>query len=329
MENQMTQSTNHFIPTVSKSYVRWGNFEKISKVVASKRFAPMWINGPTGNGKSSMVAQVCAEHTRPLIRVNFTAETSEDDLIGGFRLKNGDTEFHEGPVVTALRVGGILLLDDLDMAHTNKVLCLLTVLEGEGVLIKATGEYVRPAAGFNIFATSNTQGRGSEDGRYIGTNIMNAAFLDRFAAQIMQEWPTAEIEQDFLRKYFIDYAGSSDEFNTAMDKMTDTQRKQFATDETKWIGKLVKWAGETRLNFSNQTQTEFISPRSLINIIQCRVIFNDKDYAVKLACDRYDPATAEGFYSLYKKLSDDSFVEEKPVEEKKPSKSDWLEINPV
>ena len=167
----------NLIPVKDDTFVSFGNFSDIKKIIKSGLFYPTFITGLSGNGKTFSVEQACSQTKRELIRVNITIETDEDDLIGGFRLVNGETVWHNGPVTEALQRGAILLLDEIDLA-SNKILCLQSILEGKGVFLKKIGKFITPAEGFNVFATANTKGKGSEDGRFIGTNVLNEAFLE-------------------------------------------------------------------------------------------------------------------------------------------------------
>jgi MoxR-like ATPase len=328
----MTTQTETFcyVPEVDANHIPWGNFEKIEKVIASGKFYPVWVTGPSGNGKSTTIEQVCAKLNREFVRVNFTNETSEDDLIGGNHLiasidEKGNrctvTEFRDGPVVNALRAGAVLLLDEVDAGHTNRILCLQSVLEGRGVLIKSTGEWVKPRKGFNVLATSNTQGRGSDDGRYIGTNVQNGAFLDRFSAMLHQTYPNKEIEEKILKNYFFSFIEGNESWVEKYNKMSDAEKQESVIAENKWMGKLCDWAAHIRKLFDDGVGEEVITTRSLINIIQAFAIYNDKVYAVKVACDRFNAATSDSFQSLYQKMSDDTFVPEPPKEEPKTVKT--------
>jgi len=169
----------NLVPDKDATFVKFGNFADIKKIIQSRLFYPTFITGLSGNGKTFSVEQACAQLDRELIRVNVTIETDSDDLLGGFRLINGETVWHNGPVIEALERGAILLLDEIDLA-SNKILCLQSVLEGKGVFLKKIGKFVKPAAGFNVIATANTKGKGSDDGRFIGTNVLNEAFLGTF-----------------------------------------------------------------------------------------------------------------------------------------------------
>jgi len=291
-----------YIPQKDERYRQWGHFDKVLKIIKSNQYYPIWITGLSGNGKTVMVEQACAHAGREFIRVNFTLETDENDLIGGMTLVNGDTVFEEGPIVTALRRGSILLLDEIDVGHTNKIMCLQSVLEGKGVLIKATGEYVQAAPGFNVFATSNTKGRGSDDGRFIGTNNMNAAFLDRFAGMIFQDYPPKDIEEFILKSYLIHAVwirgGRTSKEITEDEKIT----------EAKFITKLCEWAQQIRTSFDAGATSEVITTRALINIIQGYSVLGDRGLAIEMACERFDQASKESFVSMFEKMSDSNFV---------------------
>lgn len=328
----MTQQVETFcyVPEKDENHIPWGNFEKIERVISSGKFYPMWVTGPSGNGKSTTIEQVCAKLNREFVRVNFTNETSEDDLIGGHKLvasidEKGNrctvSEFHDGPIVHALRAGAVLLLDEVDAGHTNRILCLQSVLEGRGVLIKSTGEWVKPRKGFNVLATSNTQGRGSDDGRYVGTNVQNGAFLDRFSAMLHQTYPNLETEEKILIKYFSGFIEGNENWMKKYNSMSEVKKQEHVLAENKWISKLCSWAAHIRKSFDDGVGEEVITTRSLINIIQAYAIYDDKVYAVKVACDRFNAATSQGFQELYQKLSDDNYVPEPPKEEPKTDKT--------
>lgn len=307
-ENQNSKSdVVSYVPDVDKRYYTYGNFNKVKDIIDSKKFYPIWITGLAGNGKTQMVEQACAATDREFIRVNFTMETDENDLIGHQTLDykvNADNSkeeigsvFHEGPVVEALRRGAVLLLDEIDVGHTNKIMCLQPVLEGKGVLIKSTGEFVKPAPGFQIFATSNTKGKGSEDGKFIGTNIMNGAFLDRFSGTIEQTYPPKKIEENILKRYFINYHWADRASET---DVTKDELNQAAV----LCAKLCEWASSIRDAYDNGAVDEVITTRSLINIIQGYSIFGNPMQAIELSCSRFDEATKESFIDFYKKLND-------------------------
>tara|TARA_B100000085_G_scaffold43079_1_gene36218 strand:- start:1705 stop:2778 length:1074 start_codon:yes stop_codon:yes gene_type:complete len=273
-------SKESYTPEKDDSYVPFGNFGNLRKVISSNQFYPIFITGLSGNGKTMSVEQACAATKRELIRVNITIETDEDDLIGGFRLVNGDTVWHNGPVVEALERGAVLLLDEIDLA-SNKILCLQSVLEGKGVFLKKIGKYVKPAQGFNVIATANTKGKGSDDGRFVGTNILNEAFLERFPVTFEQEYPSAAIETKIL-------------LNSGCDQ-------DFADN-------LIKWAGVIRKTFFDGGVDEVITTRRLVHIVQAHSIFGDRLTAITNCVNRFDDDTKQSFLDLYTKVDagDDS-----------------------
>jgi cobaltochelatase CobS len=263
-----------FVPDKDPAYVPFGNYSDVKKVISSRIFYPTFITGLSGNGKTLSVEQACAALNRELIRVNITIETDEDDLIGGFRLVNGETVWHNGPVVEALERGAVLLLDEIDLA-SNKILCLQSVLEGKGVFLKKIGKYVRPALGFNVIATANTKGKGSDDGRFIGTNVLNEAFLERFPVTFEQEYPTAATETKIL-------------INAGCDV-------DFADN-------LIKWAGVIRKTFFDGGVDEVITTRRLVHIVQAHQIFGDRLKAITNCVSRFDEDTKQSFLDLYTKV---------------------------
>ena len=265
-----------FVPTRDKNFVSFGNFADLKKVIQSKQFYPVFITGLSGNGKTFGVEQACAQLKRELIRVNITIETDEDDLIGGFRLVEGNTAWHNGPVVEALERGAVLLLDEIDLA-SNKILCLQSVLEGNGVFLKKIGKYVRPAEGFTVIATANTKGKGSDDGRFIGTNVLNEAFLERFPITFEQEYPAEKTEI----KIISNAMGNSD--------------PDFAE-------KLVKWAQVIRKTFYDGGVDEIISTRRLVHIAKAFAIFGKRNKAIEVCVNRFDVDTKQSFLELYSKV---------------------------
>ena len=267
----------HLIPEKNENFVPFGNFNTIKKIIKSGVFYPSFITGLSGNGKTFGVEQVCAQLNRELVRVNITIETDEDDLIGGFRLVNGDTVWHNGPVIEALERGAVLLLDEIDLA-SNKILCLQSILEGKGVFLKKIGRYVKPAAGFNVVATANTKGKGSEDGRFIGTNVLNEAFLERFAITFEQEYPNSKTETNILNKLCSD--------------------KEFCA-------RLSDWADIIRKTFYDGGIDEVISTRRLVHIVQAYSIFQDKVKSIELCLNRFDDETKQAFLDLYDKVDND------------------------
>ena len=264
------------VPAVDPNFVQFGNFNRVKKIVKSGTFYPTFITGLSGNGKTFSVEQACAQLKRELIRVNITIETDEDDLIGGFRLVNGETVWHNGPVIEALQRGAVLLLDEIDLA-SNKILCLQSILEGKGVFLKKIGKYVTPAEGFNVFATANTKGKGSEDGRFIGTNVLNEAFLERFPVTFEQEYPSAVTEAKILSKLCKD---------------------------TEFVNRLADWADIIRKTFFEGGIDEIISTRRLVHIVRAYEIFNDRMEALQLCLNRFDDETKASFLDLYTKIDD-------------------------
>ena len=278
LEQTFQQSTmENLVPMVNKEYVPFGNFADVKKVIKSGQFYPTFITGLSGNGKTFSIEQACAQTNRELIRVNITIETDEDDLIGGFRLVNGETVWHDGPVVEALKRGAVLLLDEIDLA-SNKILCLQSVLEGNGVYLKKIGTYVRPAKGFQVFSTANTKGKGSEDGRFIGTNVLNEAFHERFPVTFEQAYPSPATEAKILAKH--------------------------CTDD-KFVSNLVDWADIIRKTFADVGIDEVISTRRLVHIAQAYSIFGDKAKAIKVCIARFDDETMKAFEELYDKVDAD------------------------
>ena len=267
----------NLVPDKDVNYVPFGNFSDIKKIIKSGIFYPSFITGLSGNGKTFGVEQACAQLGRELIRVNITIETDEDDLIGGFRLVDGATVWHNGPVVEALQRGAILLLDEIDLA-SNKILCLQSILEGKGVFLKKIGKVVQPAAGFNVIATANTKGKGSDDGRFIGTNVLNEAFLERFPVTFEQEYPTAAIETKILNK--------------------------LCADEN-FCKRLADWADIIRKTFYDGGIEEIISTRRLVHIIKAYNIFGDKAKAIQVCVNRFDDETKQAFLELYDKVDAD------------------------
>ena len=269
----------NLVPDKDDNYVPFGNFTDVKKILKSKIFYPTFITGLSGNGKTFSVEQACATLNRELIRVNITIETDEDDLIGGFRLVNGETVWHNGPVVEALERGAVLLLDEVDLA-SNKILCLQSILEGKGIFLKKIGRYVQPAPGFNVIATANTKGKGSDDGRFIGTNVLNEAFLERFALTFEQEYPSPKTEQKILEKVAATLGKKDNEF----------------------CENLANWADIIRRTFKDGGIDEVISTRRLVHIMRAYAIWNDRMKSIKVCTNRFDDETKQSFIELYDKI---------------------------
>lgn len=272
----------NLIPVKDDTFVKFGNFADIKKIIQSRLFYPSFITGLSGNGKTFLVEQACAQLKRELIRVNITIETDEDDLIGGFRLVNGETVWHNGPVIEALERGAVLLLDEVDLA-SNKILCLQSILEGKGVFLKKTGKFVQPKEGFNVIATANTKGKGSDDGRFIGTNVLNEAFLERFCITLEQEYPTVKTEQKILEGIALD----------------------LSIEDRQFCKHLCDWADIIRKTFYDGGIEDVISTRRLVHIVRAYSIFNDKSKAIQVCINRFDEETKSSFLELYDKVDVD------------------------
>ena len=271
------------IPAKDPNYVPFGNHKDVDAIIKSGLFYPTYITGPTGNGKSTMVEQVCANHKKNLIRVNLNMMTDEEQLIGSKTLVDGNVQIVEGPVLIAMRTGATLLLDEVDAGGANTLLCLQPILEGKPFYFKLKNEIVTPAAGFNIFATANTKGKGSDDGRYIGTNILNEAFLERFAVTFNQDYPTAKTEL----------------------KIINNLMKQFGCENAEFSETLVKWADAIRRTFEDGGVDELITTRRLVHVVRAYSIFKDSKKAVELCCNRFDDITRSAFIDLFDKISNE------------------------
>ncbi len=269
----------NLIPATDDTFVRFGPFGDIKTILQTRMFYPTFITGLSGNGKTFGVEQACAQLKRELIRVNITIETDEDDLIGGFRLIDGNTVWHNGPVIEALERGAVLLLDEIDLA-SNKILCLQPILEGKGIFLKKIGKFVQPAPGFNVIATANTKGKGSDDGRFIGTNVLNEAFLERFPVTFEQDYPAPSIEAKILGRV------------AATLGITDTD----------FCKRLVDWGDIIRKTFYDGGIEEIISTRRLVHILRAYSIFNDKMKAIGVCVNRFDDETKQAFLELYDKV---------------------------
>ena len=254
-------------------------------------FYPTFITGLSGNGKTFSVEQACAQLKREVIRINFTIETDEDDLIGGFRLIDGDTRFFKGPVIKAMELGAVLLLDEIDLGNPAKIMCLQSILEGKGYFIKKTGEYIKPAAGFTVIATANTKGKGSDDGRFIGTNVLNEAFLERFPVTAEQEYPTPAVEKRILKAVFAD----------------------LGLDDVPFIDKLTDWADIIRRTFFDGGIDDLISTRRLVHIAKAHKIFGDRMQAIDMCINRFDEDTKTSFRDLYTKIDEDAITTDDTV----------------
>ena len=285
------------IPEKMSNYVPFGHFKDVKGIIKSKIFFPVFVTGLSGNGKTLMIEQVCAQLKRELYRVNITIETDEDDLMGGHTLQNGNIIFREGPVIKAMRKGAVLLLDEVDLG-SNKLMCLQSVLEGKGYLIKKTGEWVKPADGFTILATANTKGQGSEDGKFIGTQIMNEAMLERFAITMQQEYPPVTTERSILKKEMA---------------LTGPVDEEFCT-------KLVDWADIIRKTYYEGAIDDVITTRRLVHIVNAFRMFGDKLKSITMCISRFDEETRNAVLDLYTKVDEGvDLSDENPLDEKDDS----------
>ena len=271
--------TGNIVPTKDKNFVSFGNYPDVKNIIKSNRFYPVFITGLSGNGKTMSVTQACAELKKELIRVNITIETDEDDLLGGYRLKDGQTVWQNGPVIEAMERGAVLLLDEIDLA-SNKIMCLQPILEGSGVFVKKINKWVKPKDGFNVIATANTKGQGSEDGKFIGTNVLNEAFLERFPVTFEQKYPATSTEKKIL-------------VNTL---------KSYGKSDVKFVDKLVTWADVIRKTYFDGGVDEIISTRRLVHIAQAYAIFGNKMKSIEMCTNRFDDDTKNSFVELYTKV---------------------------
>ena len=271
--------TGNIVPSKDSVFVPFGNYTDVKSIIASGKFYPIFITGLSGNGKTMSVTQACAQLKKELIRVNITIETDEDDLLGGYRLKDCQTVWQNGPVIEAMERGATLLLDEIDLA-SNKIMCLQPILEGSGIFVKKINKFVKPQSGFNVIATANTKGQGSEDGKFIGTNVLNEAFLERFPVTFEQSYPQSKVEKKILTNT-LKAAGKSD---------------------VKFVDKLVTWADVIRKTYFDGGVDEIISTRRLVHITQAYAIFDDKMKAIKMCTNRFDDDTKNSFVELYTKV---------------------------
>ena len=302
--------TGNIVPDTDPVFVPWGYFKDIKSIVTSKQFYPIFVTGLSGNGKTMNVSQACAQSKRECIRVNITIETDEDDLLGGYRLQDGQTVWQNGPVIEAMERGAILLLDEIDLA-SNKIMCLQPILEGNGVFLKKINKFVKPAPGFNVIATANTKGQGSNDGKFIGTNILNEAFLERFPITVEQAYPTNKIESKILLNVMSEKGLTKDA-------------------DVKFASNLVTWADIIRKTFYEGGVDEIISTRRLVHIVEAFVIFKNKMKAIEMCTNRFDVDTKTSFMDLYSKVDggEDVTTWNSPVLDTEEDSNDSEEDNP-
>ena len=291
--------TESFVPQKNSTYVPFGFYNDLRNIIKSRIFYPIYITGLSGNGKTMMIEQVCAALGRELVRVNITKRTDESDLIGSYELIDGSTVRREGPVLTAMRRGAVLLLDECDLG-TEDILCLQPILEGKPYFDKKTGEVVHPAAGFTVLATANTKGKGSDDGRFIGTNILNEAFLERFAVTVEQEYPPAATERKILEKNFAELG------------LTDAV----------FIERLITWAEIIRKSYADGAVDEIISTRRLVHITKAFSIFNNRLKSIEMCLNRFDTDTKTAFLDLYTKVDAEATAPTKTDEAKIETRTD-------
>ena len=296
--------TGNITPNKDKNFVSFGNYPDVKNIIKSNRFYPVFITGLSGNGKTMSVTQACADLKRELIRVNITIETDEDDLLGGFRLKDGQTVWSNGPIIEAMERGAVLLLDEIDLA-SNKIMCLQPVLEGSGIFVKKINKWIQPKQGFNVVATANTKGQGSEDGKFIGTNVLNEAFLERFPVTFEQKYPSVAIEKKILN-------------NTL---------KSYGKSDVKFIDKLTTWADVIRKTYFDGGVDEIISTRRLVHITQAYSIFANKMKAIQMCTNRFDDDTKNSFVELYTKVDAGASADQIIDQQKKAELESQIESN--
>ena len=295
----MSTDIEKMVPEKFEGFVSWGYFKEIKSIIKSRMFYPIFVTGLSGNGKTLNVQEACAELNRECVRVNVTIETDEDDLIGGFRLVDGETKFNLGPVAIAMERGAVLLLDEVDLA-SNKIMCLQPVLEGNGIYIKKINRYIKPAKGFTVIATANTKGRGSDDGKFIGTNILNEAFLERFPITMEQPYPSLSVEKKIVLGSMTKYGKVDEDF----------------------ADKLVTWAEVIRKTYFEGAVDELISTRRLDHIVKAYIIFKDKLKAIEMCTNRFDEDTKTSFIDLYSKVDAGANLDEEEAEEEIPAEED-------
>jgi len=283
--NAVSSHNYAIVPERDSHYVPFGEFKDIEKIIKSKQFFPIFISGMSGNGKTFMVEQAASRSNTKMIRIQLSKETDEDDLMGGFRLINGETKFIKGPVLRAMELGALLLLDEADRADPGKIMCLQGVLEGKPYFVKKTGEVVYAQTGFNIIVTANTKGKGSEDGRYVSATMLDDAWLERFPITIEQQFPNATVERKILNLYFAD-------------------NRQMIEDESKFVDKLIMWAEVIRKTFAENAIDEVISTRRLVHIVQTYKLFGDRMRSIRMCINRFDEETKTAFLDLYSKVDE-------------------------
>ena len=286
---QSLVSSESVIPAKDSDFVAWGHFDDVTTIIKSGAFYPTFVTGLSGNGKTTMIMQACAKVNRECYRVNVTSQTDEDDLLGGFRLVNGETVWYDGPVIQAMKNGAVLLLDEIDLG-ASPLMCLQPVLEGKGIFLKKINQFVEPAPGFQVFATANTKGKGDDTGAFAHTGILNEAFLDRFPVTMEQAYASNGVEKRILLR----------------------KMKTLGVEDKDFAGNLVKWADAIRKTFMEGGISEIITTRRLLSITQAFSIFNDKAKAISMAISRFDEETKHDFLKLYEKIDAEVVLQETP-----------------
>ena len=284
-QKRMVSEVEDLVPVKDTNYVPFGFYKDLESIIKSKVFYPVFVTGLTGNGKTTMVEQVCSKLKRECVRVNVSIETDEDDLVGGSTLIDGNVTFREGPVILAMRRGAVLLIDEIDRG-SNKLMCIQGILEGKPYFNKKNGDVIHPAPGFTVIATANTKGQGSDSGKYIAAQILDEAFLERFPITVEQEYPSAKVERTIIMNNMEQHSCVDEEF----------------------ADKLVTWAEVIRKTYLEDAVDELISTRRLVHIVKAFSMFKDRQKAIELCINRFDSDTKNAFLDLYKKM-------ESPVEE--------------
>ena len=310
-ENIKEVSEVSYVPEKDKNYVKWGEFKTVDKVVKSGAFYPIFITGLSGNGKTVMVEQACARNKREMYRVNITCRTDEDDLLGGFRLVDGQTIWFDGPVVKAMKTGAVLLLDEIDLA-SDDIMCLQPVLEGKGVFLKKINTFVEPADGFQVFATANTKGQGDEHGKFVGTGFLNEAFLERFPVTVEQSYPKKATEIKILTKFW---------------ESLETETPSDVEDINELIEQLVVWAGITRTSYNESVLNDLITTRRLLFIMKAYSIFENITKSIELNLNRFDDVTKMSFLDLFRKVTAiEDMTEEEVITDDQPTTASFQKI---
>ena len=269
------------IPTLKKHYVQWGNYKDVERLLASNKFFALYLTGDSGTGKDIMIEQACAKLGRAMIRVQITRETKEDQLVGSKSLVNGNIVYEDGPIVWAAENGACINLSEISAGDANELLCLQHVLEGDAFFVKSANKWVTPKAGFCVIATDNTKGMGSDSGKFVGTNILNSAFLERFKMTMEQQYPPVKIEREILAKEMLRHKSEVD---------------------TKFIEELSDWVAVIRKTYMDEGIDEQITTRRACHIVDVHCNFFPVDKAIQLCTARFDDTTQAAFLTLWEKM---------------------------